>query len=148
MGSRHHGEPAGLQVSKGGIFPVNRHAERVFGLPAYPHVSSIPGPVDLAILIIPEDSVEEAIHACGKKGVKGIIIITAGFGEATDIGRGREEAMARVARSYGMRTSGPNVSGTFNLHARFNSKRSHSKRLGPPHPWQASLRAVTPSPIF
>ena len=74
----------------GGIFPVNRHADRVFGLPTYPHVSSIPGSVDLAILIIPEDSVEEAIHACGKKGVKGITIITAGFGEATDVGRGRE----------------------------------------------------------
>ena len=40
----------------GGIFPVNRHAERVFGLPAYPHVSSIPGPVNLAILVVPEDS--------------------------------------------------------------------------------------------
>jgi acyl-CoA synthetase (NDP forming) len=113
----------------GRIFPVNRHAESVYGLRAYPQVTSIPDFVDLAILIIPEDSVEEAIRVCGRKGVKGITIITAGFGEATEIGRGREEAMARAARSYGMRLLGPNVSGTFNLHARFNSKRSHSRRL-------------------
>jgi acyl-CoA synthetase (NDP forming) len=113
----------------GKIFPVNRHAERVYGLPAYADVESIPGHVDLAIVTIPENTVEEAIHACGKKGVKGITIITAGFGEATEIGRGREEAMARVARSYGARILGPNVSGTFNLHAPFNSKRSHSKSL-------------------
>ena len=113
----------------GGIFPVNRHADSVFGLTAYPQMNSVPDFVDLAILIIPEDSVEETIHACGKKGVKGITIITAGFGEATEIGRRREEAMARIARSYGMRILGPNVSGTFNLHAQFNSTRSHSKRL-------------------
>jgi acetate---CoA ligase (ADP-forming) subunit alpha len=113
----------------GRIFPVNRHAKRVYEIPAYPQVSSIPGSVDLAILIIPEDAVEEAIRACGKKGVKGVTIITAGFGEATENGRGREKAMAQVARSYGMRILGPNVSGTFNLHAQFNSTRSHSKRL-------------------
>jgi len=113
----------------GRIFPVNRHAESVFGLPAYPDVTSIPERVELAILIIPENSVEETIRACGEKGVKGITIITAGFGEATQIGREREEAMARAARSYGMRILGPNVSGTFNLHARFISKRLHSKRL-------------------
>ena len=113
----------------GRISPVNRRAECVYGLPAYPDVNSIPGPVDLAILTIPEDSVEEAVHACGKKGVKGITIIAAGFGEATETGREREKAIARVARSYGMRILGPNVSGTFNLHAQFNAKRAHSKHL-------------------
>jgi len=92
-------------------------------------VTSIPERVELAILVIPENSVEETIRACAEKGVKGITIITAGFGEVTQIGRGREEAMARVAKSYGMRILGPNVSGTFNLRARFNAKRSHSKRL-------------------
>lgn len=113
----------------GRIFPVNRHAESVFGLPAYPDVTSIPDRVELAILIIPENSMEETIRACGEKGVRGITIITAGFGEVTQTGREREEAMARAARSYGMRILGPNVSGTFNLHARFNAKSSHSKRL-------------------
>ena len=113
----------------GKIFPVNRHAESVYGLRAYPEVTSITDFVDLAILIIPEDAVEETIHACGKKGVRGITIITAGFGEATESGGEREKAMARVARSYGMRILGPNVSGTFNLSAQFNATRSHSKRL-------------------
>lgn len=96
----------------GKLFPVNRHAETVYGLRAYPDVTSITDSVELAILIIPEDAVEETIHACGRKGVKGITIITAGFGEATEIGGEREKAMALAARSYGMRILGPNVSGT------------------------------------
>jgi acyl-CoA synthetase (NDP forming) len=105
----------------GRIYPVNRQAKMVHGLPAFNDVSDIEKPVDLAILTIPNEYVEEAIRACGEKGVRGMTIITAGFGEAIEDGRKRETAMAELARSYGMRLLGPNVSGTFNLHAGFNA---------------------------
>ena len=115
----------------GAIYPVNRRAESVYNLPAFPDVESIPDEVELAVVAVPEDSVEEAIRACGAKGVKGMIIITAGFGEAVEGGREREEELAWMARSGGMRILGPNVSGAFNLHARFNASASPARFLIP-----------------
>jgi acyl-CoA synthetase (NDP forming) len=114
---------------RGKIYPVNRHSSTVYGLPAYPDVQSIPDPVELAVLTIPEGSVEQAVQDCGTKGVKGITIVTAGFGEAVEGGRVREEAIAKMARAHGMRVIGPNVSGTFNLHASFNASASPAEHL-------------------
>lgn len=113
----------------GNLYPVNRHSSTVYGLRAYPDLGSIPYPVELAVLTIPEDSVEAAVQECGAKGVKGITIITAGFGEAVEGGRTREESIARLAHAHGMRILGPNVSGTFNLHARFNASASPGEHL-------------------
>ena len=113
----------------GAIYPVNHHSSTVYGLRAYPDIGSIPGPVDLAVLTIPEGSVEQAVQDCGAKGVKGITIITAGFGEAVKGGRAREEAIAKLARAHGMRVIGPNVSGTFNLHACYNASASSAEHL-------------------
>ncbi len=115
----------------GKLYTVNRRSSAVYGLQAYPDVGSIPDPVELAVLTIPGDSVEGAIQECGAKGVKGVTIITAGFGEAMEGGRAREEAIADLARSYGMRILGPNVSGSFNLHARFNASASPAEHLVP-----------------
>jgi acyl-CoA synthetase (NDP forming) len=105
----------------GRIYPVNHQAGQVFGLTAFRKVGEIPGPVELAIFTIPENHVEQTIGECGQKGVQGIIIISAGFGEAVEGGKQREAEMVRLARSYGMRLLGPNVSGAFNLQAEFNA---------------------------
>ena len=105
----------------GPIYPVNQQAAQVFGLPAYRKVGEIPGPVELAVFAIPEQAVEQTVRECGEKGVQGIIIISAGFGEAVEGGKQRESELARLARSYGMRLLGPNVSGAFNLNAEFNA---------------------------
>ena len=113
----------------GPVYPVNRHAPTVYGLRAYPDIGSIPDPVELAVLTIPEGAVEQTVQDCGAKGVKGITIITAGFGEAVEGGRAREESIARLARAHGMRVIGPNVSGTFNLHARFNPSPASAEHL-------------------
>ena len=103
----------------GKIYPVNRRSDKIFGLPAYKDVREINEPVELAIFTIPDHSVEEAIIACGEKKVKGIIIVTAGYGEAVEDGEKIERKMAKLAHSYDMRLIGPNVSGAFNLHADF-----------------------------
>jgi acetyltransferase len=77
--------------------------------------------VDLAIIITPEDSVEETVRACGQKQVRGVAIVTAGFGEVSPHGSDKENHLAEVGRSLGLRILGPNVSGVFNLHADFNA---------------------------
>jgi acyl-CoA synthetase (NDP forming) len=113
----------------GVIFPVNHQADHVFGIPAHRDVGRIQGPLDLAVITIPGDSVERAVADCGAKGVKGVTIISAGYGEATDRGKEKERELVRIARSYGMRILGPNVSGTFNLHGGFNGSASPEKHL-------------------
>jgi acetyl-CoA synthetase (ADP-forming) len=121
----------------GKIYPVNSHGKQVYGIEAYKELKEIEEPVDLAILTIPEQSVEKAIADCGQKHVKGVTIITAGFGEAVEGGKRRETALARLARSYGMRLLGPNVSGTFNLHTGFNGSASPAELLS-----RTSLAAI------
>jgi acyl-CoA synthetase (NDP forming) len=113
----------------GKIYPVNSNAHQVYGIAAYRDVEEIEEPIDLAIITIPEHSIEKAIRDCGQKQIKGVTIITAGFGEALESGKDRETALARLARSYGMRILGPNVSGTFNLHAEFNGSASPAEHL-------------------
>ena len=113
----------GLQRNEygGKIYPVNPRTESVYGIKTFSDIKTIPHPVDLAVMATPEHTAEEIIQACGEKGAKGIVMITAGFGEAVEGGRDRELALAALARSFGMRILGPNVSGTFNLHANFNA---------------------------
>jgi len=113
----------------GKIYPINRHAKQIYGIPAFEDVRAIDPPVDLAILTIPEDSLEEAIVDCGQKQIKGSVIVTAGFGEASERGEAREKALAHLAGTYGMRLLGPNVSGTFNLHEGFNGSASPAEHL-------------------
>jgi len=113
----------------GKIYAVNLQAKSVYGVPGFKDIRAVPGPVDLVILAIPEQSVEETIRACGEKKVKGITIITAGFGEVSDRGIEREKALADLARSFGMRLLGPNVSGTFDLHADFLAAGSRTEGI-------------------
>jgi len=113
----------------GKIYPINQHAAQIYGIPAFRDVVEVDQPIDLAILTIPEHSVEKAVAACGQKQIKGLTIITAGFGETSQSGKDREKALARLARSFGMRLLGPNVSGTFNLDAGFNASSSPTEHL-------------------
>ncbi|RJR30615.1 MAG: hypothetical protein C4576_33285 [Desulfobacteraceae bacterium] len=81
----------------GKIYPVNRQADQVFGIRAYKDLRDVEGPVDLAVLAIPEEFVEETIASCCQKKVKGITVITAGFGETSEHGRKKQEALAGLA---------------------------------------------------
>jgi acyl-CoA synthetase (NDP forming) len=105
----------------GHIYPVNSRAGKVFGIPAFRDIAEINTPIDLAVCAIPEKFVKQTIEACGQKGVKGITVISAGFAETSDQGRQQQAFLAGLARSLGIRLLGPNVSGTFNLHAGFNA---------------------------
>lgn len=101
---------------RGAVYPINSRSESILGRPAYPTLVSVPEPIDLAVIAIPAESVFNAIRDCAAKGIKVALIITAGFSEARDDGRTREEEMAAYARAHGLRLVGPNISGLMNLH--------------------------------
>ena len=100
---------------KGAIYPVNPKYEKIQNLPAFPTVSSIPGVVDLAVIVVPADRIAGAVEDCGRKGVRVAIVITAGFAEQDREGARRQQEFVDIARGYGMRLSGPNCLGIANL---------------------------------
>lgn len=95
---------------KGGIYPVNPSAEEILGLKVYKSVSDIPEPVDAATITVPAKYVIDVTKECGKKGVKGLIVITSGFSEVGETEL--EKELVEIAHQYGMRVLGPNVVGT------------------------------------
>ena len=98
----------------GPVYPVNPNAEVVQSVPAYATVEAIPGPVDLAVLVVPADRVVEVAAACGRKGVKALVVISMGFSETGPEGQSQQEELLRVCRAAGMRLIGPNCMGIIN----------------------------------
>ncbi|TDB83527.1 GNAT family N-acetyltransferase [Actinomadura sp. KC216] len=98
----------------GPVYPVHPTAVAVAGVRAYPSVLEIPDDVDLAVVAVRADAVHEVVQECASKGVRGLIVVSSGFGEIGDDGRGRQEELVRLARAYGMRVVGPNCLGIAN----------------------------------
>ena len=98
----------------GPVYPVNPSAVSVHSMRAYPNLEAIPDPVDLAIVIVPRDLVLGVIDDCGRKGVRGIVTITAGFKEVDAEGAALERAIAEKLERYGIRMVGPNCMGIVN----------------------------------
>ena len=98
----------------GKIYPVHPDADEIDGLKAYSGVSEIPGPVDLAIILVPHTSALEVVKDCAAKRVKGAVLFTAGYKETgTDEGNALQDELTRIARSSGMRILGPNCMGLY-----------------------------------
>ncbi len=98
----------------GPIYPINPKAPEVCGLKAYPALAEVPGEVDLAHIIVPSRFVPQAMKECGEKGVKAVIINTAGFSELGEEGARLQEEFLAHARHYGIRVFGPNCQGIIN----------------------------------
>ena len=120
------GLPRGMKMGKlflialqdmgypGPIYPVHPEARKIDGLKAYPSISAIPHPVDLAIILVPHSSALPVVKECSVKGVKGAVLFTAGYKETgTDEGKALEEELASIASSSGMRLFGPNCMGLY-----------------------------------
>ncbi|OIP33561.1 MAG: CoA-binding protein, partial [Deltaproteobacteria bacterium CG2_30_66_27] len=99
---------------KGEIYPINPTAPEVRGIKAYKSLAEIPGEVDLAHIIIPAKFVPQAIEDCGKKGIKAVVINSAGFSEMGEEGAKLQAAFLANARKYGVRVFGPNCQGIIN----------------------------------
>ena len=100
----------------GPIYPVNPKGGVIEGLQAYPTVLDVPGEVDLAIVVVNSKFVLQTIDQCHEKGIKGLVIITAGFKETGPEGLAAEKALLEKIRAYGMRCVGPNCLGVVNTH--------------------------------
>ncbi|MHA2609371.1 MAG: acetate--CoA ligase alpha subunit [bacterium JZ-2024 1] len=112
----------------GVLYPINPSASSVCGVKAYPTVLDVPDEIDLAVIIIPAEYVPESLEQCGKKGVKGAIIITAGFSEMGPEGRKREELIRSIAKRYGIRLIGPNCFGVINTDKNISMNATFAKR--------------------
>jgi acetyltransferase len=106
---------------EGAVYPINPKADQILGLQCYPSVLLVPGPIDLAIVLIPGKNVARVLIECGEKGVKGAIIISAGFREVGSEGWQREGEIVDIARRYGMRLIGPNCLGIIDTIAHLNA---------------------------
>jgi acetyl coenzyme A synthetase (ADP forming)-like protein len=95
----------------GQLYPVNNKRSEIQGLKAYPNITAIPAPVDLAVITVPAIHVPRIIEECGIKRVPMVVIITAGFKEMGEHGRALEERVVAIARSHGTRIIGPNCLG-------------------------------------
>jgi acetate---CoA ligase (ADP-forming) len=85
---------------EGVVYPVNPKAGSIHAVPAYASVGDIPGEVDLAVVVVPKEHVLDVVDQCGAKGVKGLVVISAGFREVGGAGAERErELVDRVRRT-------------------------------------------------
>ncbi|KPL11482.1 hypothetical protein AMJ71_00790 [candidate division TA06 bacterium SM1_40] len=120
----------------GKLFPVNPRAEFTHSIKCYHSITDIPDEVDLAVIVVPKESVLEVVEQCGEKGVKGLIVISAGFKEIGGQGIEREQKLMEIVRRHGMRMIGPNCMGVFNadpdvrLNATFAPTQPSQGRIG------------------
>lgn len=110
----------------GKVFPVNIRKTEILGLKVYLTVEQIPEPIDLAVIATPAKTVPDILEQCGKTGIKGIIIISAGFKEIGAEGKALEEKITEIKNRYDLRIIGPNCLGiirpSINLNATFMDK--------------------------
>lgn len=99
----------------GPIYPINPKGGTIQGLPAYASILDTPTAPDMAILAVPVDATLQAVRDCANRGVRGVIVLSAGFAEAGPEGVALQAELVRVARSHGMRLLGPNCLGTVNV---------------------------------
>ncbi|NCP07382.1 MAG: hypothetical protein CO107_14895 [Deltaproteobacteria bacterium CG_4_9_14_3_um_filter_51_14] len=107
---------------EGAIIPINPSSTEVMGIKAYPSLTEYPGTPDMAIIVVPAAHVASVLAECGKKSVKGVVLITAGFKEIDDpSGALLQKEVALLADSLSIPVIGPNTFGIVNLHARLNA---------------------------
>ncbi|MBN2255838.1 MAG: CoA-binding protein [Deltaproteobacteria bacterium] len=103
---------------RGRVYPVNPRHDSILGLPCYPDVNSIPGNFDLAVYFIPAPFLPATIEECAVKGVKGIIVESAGFAETGSGGAELQRRCVALARRHNIRLWGPNCMGLLDGHSR------------------------------
>lgn len=100
---------------EGAIYPVNPRHRRIAGLRAYPTISEVPGPVELAVIAVRAALVPQLIQECADAGARFALVFSSGFAEESPSGAEAEAKLARVAAASGMRILGPNAEGFVNV---------------------------------
>jgi acetyltransferase len=105
---------------EGQIVPINPRETEILGLQCYPELSAVPFDIDLALVCTPAATVPDVIELCGRKNVKGALVLAGGFSEASPEGALLEARAVETARRYGVRLIGPNTNGMFDGHTGCN----------------------------
>lgn len=126
---------------KGSIFPINPEAEVIHSFKCYKSVLAVMDDIDLAIIVVPRKEVFKVVEECGIKGVKGLIVITAGFKETGPEGAQLEEELMKRVKKYGMRMLGPNCMGIINT----DSKVSIDATFGKAGPLKGKIGFISQS---
>jgi acetyltransferase len=105
----------------GRVIPIHPTAAHVLDLPAYPSLSAVPDPIDLAVIVVPAAAVLAVVDECGRKGVRGLVVISAGFKEVGGTGKELERKLIALVRSYNMRMVGPNCLGIIDTTTKLNA---------------------------
>jgi acetyltransferase len=116
----------------GTLYPVNPKAKSILSVRAYPSLSDIPDPVDLAILILPPELSLKAVQEASEKGVQGIVIVSAGFREVGKAGLDIENRIVSICRESKIRIVGPNCLGVINPLPNVSLNASFSSRMPKP----------------
>jgi acyl-CoA synthetase (NDP forming) len=131
---------------QGGLYPINPTRDTVQGLRAYPDLDSVPGEVDFGLIAVPANLAVEAMEACVRKGVRGVVMFTAGFAEIGAEGRALQERITQIALDSGIRLCGPNCLGLFNMRIGHTPTFSSFLEEGPPQ--SGPLGMITQSGAF
>ena len=115
----------------GPVFPVNRSARVVQSVAAYKSIVDVPGNVDLAVIAVPRDHVLAAARDCAAKGVRGLVVLTAGFAETGPAGKAVQDELKEIVRSAGMRMVGPNCLGLLNADPAINLNATFAPNFPP-----------------
>lgn len=127
------------QGFSGGLYPVNPNRTEIQGLKAYPSVADLPETPDVAIVAVPADLAAPAIADLAKRGVKAVVMFTAGFAEMDDAGAVAQAKMVATARASGMRILGPNCLGVFDARRSYYATFSSSFDSGWPVPGRIGI---------
>jgi acyl-CoA synthetase (NDP forming) len=127
------------QGFKGAIYPVNPTRPEVQGLKAYASVADLPETPDVAIVAVPADIAVQSVEALCARGVKGVVMFTAGFAEVDAAGEAAQDRMVAMARAHGMRLLGPNCLGVFDGRTGYYATFSSSFDSGWPIPGRISI---------
>jgi 4-hydroxybutyryl-CoA synthetase (ADP-forming) len=100
---------------KGKVYPISPTRDKVFDIPAYKTVLDVKDVIDLAVVVTKNDIVPGVLEECGKKNIKGVIVITAGFKEVNEEGQKLEQQLKEIVKKYGIKMIGPNCLGVMNL---------------------------------
>ncbi len=106
---------------RGNIYPINPGATQIAGYKCYGSVVDLPEVPDLAVIVIPYNHVPNALRDCGEKGIKSVVVISAGFREASVEGAEREQEVIEIAQKYGIRIIGPNCLGIIDTYTPVNA---------------------------
>lgn len=154
LGASHEHGKVGYEVLKsildsgfnGDVYPVNLKGEEILGLKVKRSVLEVPGEVDLAVFTIPAKYTPRVMEECGKKGIKGAVIISGGFKELNGEGAELEKKTIEIASKYGVRVIGPNCVGILSLESNFDT--FFQPRYAMTRPAAGNISVLTQSGTF